>query len=51
VVANVMESLAISKEAAQNFYVERFSLRTLSELEVREEYKLGSQTVLQLWKT
>jgi hypothetical protein len=43
VVAKVMESLAISEEAAQNFDIERFNLRTLSELEFRKQYKLGSQ--------
>jgi hypothetical protein len=51
VVEKVMESLAISKKAAHNFDVERFNLRTLSELKVRKQYKLGSQTGLQHWRT
>jgi len=46
-----MESLAISKETAQNFDVKRFNLRVLNELEVRKQFKLGSQTGLQLWRT
>jgi hypothetical protein len=48
VVTKVMESLAISKEAAQNFDVERFNLRTLSELEFRKQYKLRSQRDVRL---
>jgi len=51
VVAKFMESLAISKETAQNFDVKRFNLRVLNELEVRKQFKLGSQTGLQLWRT
>jgi len=37
VVAEVTERLAISKEAAQNFYVERFNLKKRSELEMRKD--------------
>jgi hypothetical protein len=40
VVAKVMERLAINKQTAQNFQVERFNLRKLSELEVRKEYQI-----------
>jgi len=37
VVAEVRERLVVCKQAAQKFYVERFILRKLSELEVRRE--------------
>jgi len=36
VVAKVRERLAVSKQAVQKFDVERFNLRKLNELEVRE---------------
>ena len=36
VVEKLRERLAISKQAAENFHVERFNLRKLSELEVRK---------------
>jgi len=36
VVAKVRERLAVSKQVAQEFDVERFNLRKLSELEVRK---------------
>jgi predicted lipase len=39
VVENVTDRLAISKQAAQNFDVERFNLRKLNELEVRKQYR------------
>jgi len=39
------------EEAAQKFDVERYNLRKLRELEVRKQYKLRSQTGLQLWRT
>jgi len=32
--------LAVSKQAAQKFYVERFTLRKLSEIEVRKQYQV-----------
>jgi hypothetical protein len=51
VVEKVRESLTLSKEAAHNFDVERFNLRTLSELKVRKQYKLGSHRGLQHWRT
>jgi len=38
VVAKVRERLAVSKQAAQTFDVDRFNLRTLSEMEVRKQY-------------
>jgi hypothetical protein len=40
VVATVRERLAVSKEAAQNFDVQRFNLKKQSELEVRKQYQL-----------
>ena len=39
-VAKVRERLAISKQDAQKFYVERFNLRKLSELQVRKQYQI-----------
>jgi hypothetical protein len=39
-VAKVTEKLAVSKQAARKFDVERFSLRKLTELEVRKHYKI-----------
>jgi len=40
VVAKVRERLAVSKQAAQKFDVERFNLRKLNELEVRKQYQI-----------
>ena len=39
-VAKVRERLAVSKQAAQKFNVERFKLRKLNELEVRKQYRI-----------
>jgi hypothetical protein len=39
-VVKVREMLAVSKQAAQKFDVERFNRRKLSELEVREQYQM-----------
>ena len=41
VVVEVGERLAVSKQAAQNFDVERFNLRKLNKLEVRKQYKIN----------
>jgi hypothetical protein len=41
VVAKVRERLAVCKQAAQKFDVERFNLRKLSELEVRKQYQIN----------
>ena len=38
VVTKVGEILAVSRQAAQKFGVERLNLRKLSELDVRKEY-------------
>jgi len=51
VVAKVTEILAISKQAAQKFDVERFNLRKLSELEVRKQYQIKISPGSQLWST
>jgi 50S ribosomal subunit-associated GTPase HflX len=40
VVANVRERLSVSKQAAQKFDGERFNLRKLNELEVRNHYQI-----------
>jgi len=40
VVAKVMESLAVSNRATLKFYVERFNLRKIKELEVKKEYQI-----------
>jgi hypothetical protein len=36
VVAGVRKTLTVSKQAEQKFYVERFNLRKLNEVEVRK---------------
>jgi hypothetical protein len=40
VATNVRESLAVIKQTAQNFDVERFNIRYLNELEVRKQYQI-----------
>jgi hypothetical protein len=40
VVAKVRERLAVSKQDAQKFDGERFKLRKLNELEVKEKYQI-----------
>jgi hypothetical protein len=40
VVAKVTEKLTVSKQAAQNFDVEKFNLRNRREREVREQYQI-----------
>jgi hypothetical protein len=40
VVAKVRERVAIGKQVAQKLEVERFTLKHLSELEVREQYQI-----------
>jgi hypothetical protein len=39
VVAKVRERLAVNKQEAQKFEVEKFKLRQIRELEVREQYQ------------
>jgi hypothetical protein len=41
VVAKVRERLAAGKDAAQNFYVERFNLKKLSEIDVTKQYQIN----------
>ena len=40
VIINVRECLAVSKQAEQQFYVERFNVRKLRELEVKKQYRI-----------
>jgi hypothetical protein len=40
VVAKVREILAINKQKSRKFYVEKFSLRQLSGLEVTKQYQI-----------
>jgi hypothetical protein len=51
VVAKVTARLTVCKKAAQKFDVDRFTLRKLSELEVRNSIRLRYRTGLQLWRT
>jgi hypothetical protein len=51
VVAKLRERLAVNKQAAQNFDGERFNLRKLNELEVKNKYQIEIKKFLQLWKT
>ena len=39
-VVKVREGLAVSKQATQKFYRERFNLRELNELKVRKQYQI-----------
>ena len=39
-VAKVRERLAVSKEAAQKFDLDRFNIRKLNELEVKKQYQI-----------
>jgi hypothetical protein len=40
VVAKVSKRLAVNKQEAQKFDVDRFNLKKLSELEVRKQYQI-----------
>ena len=40
VVANVRERLAVSKQSAQKFDVEKYNLKLPSELQVRKQYQI-----------
>jgi hypothetical protein len=51
VVAELRERLSVSKQAAQKFDMDRFNLRNLNDVEIKEEYGVKSQIRLQLWKT
>jgi len=49
VVVKVRERLAVGKQAAKKFGVDRLNLRKLWELEVRKEYQIIISD-LQLWR-
>jgi len=40
VVADVSERMTVGKQATQKFYVERFNLRKLNEMEDRKKYQI-----------
>jgi len=45
VIAKVREKLAVGKQAAQRFDRQRFNLRKLNELEVKEKYQIEIKNV------
>jgi hypothetical protein len=47
VVEKVRGRLSVSKQAAQKFYVERFNLKKLNDLEVKEQYQVKIFAALQ----
>jgi hypothetical protein len=51
VAAKVREMLAINKQTTQNFDLERFNLRKLSDLDFRKKYQMKISKSLQLWIT
>jgi endonuclease/exonuclease/phosphatase family metal-dependent hydrolase len=51
VIAKVTGRLSVSKQSAQKSDVDRFDLKKLTELEIRNSTKLRSQKGLQLWRT
>jgi len=51
VVAKVRERLAVSNQRAEEFDVERYNLRKLSDLENWKEYQIKISKSLQLWRT
>jgi hypothetical protein len=46
VVAKVRERLSVSKRTKQKFDMGRFKLKKLSDIEVKEQYHVKSQTCL-----
>jgi hypothetical protein len=40
VVAKLRERISVSKQARQNFYLERFDLKKLNDIEVKEKYQV-----------
>jgi hypothetical protein len=40
VVVKVRQRLSVSKRAAQKFYMERFNLKNLNYLEIKEQYQI-----------
>jgi hypothetical protein len=51
VVAKVVKRLSVCKRAVQKFEMERFNLKNLSSVEVKNHMRLKSQIGYQLWKT
>jgi len=51
VVARLRERLAVSKQAAQKFDGERFHLKKLNELEVKEKYQIEITNRFAFWRT
>ena len=49
-VAKVREKLAVSKHAKQNLDGERFNLRKLNELEVKNQYQTEIKNRLRFWR-
>jgi len=50
VTVKIRERLAVSKEAAQTFHVEKFNFRKLNEMDVRKEYQINISNRFTLWK-
>jgi hypothetical protein len=50
VVAKVREGLAVNKQRSHRFHMERFNLKKLNEVEVKEQFVLRSHISLELWK-
>jgi hypothetical protein len=51
VVAKVRQRLSVSKQAVQNFDLERFNLKKLNDVNSENTFMLKSQIGLLLWKT
>jgi hypothetical protein len=51
VVAKVTEGLSVSKRIAQEFDMEKFNVRKLNGVDVKNSIRLKSQIDLHLWKT
>ena len=50
-VAKLRERLAVRKKAAQTFEGERFNLRKLKKLEVKEKYQIEITNRFTAWRT
>jgi hypothetical protein len=51
VVAKVRESLAVSEQTMKRFLMEKFNLKKLNEVQIKEQYWVKSHIGSQLWKT
>ena len=51
VVAKLRERLAVCKQAAQKFEGERFNLKKLKELEIKEKYQIEITNMFAPWRT